>query len=69
MTAAKRQAPHPDTALAYSVEDAAAVLGIGRSAMFELLAAGEIKSFLVKRRRLVSRAALEAFVARQERKA
>lgn len=59
----------PDKALAYSVTDAAAVLGVGRSTMFALIAAGDIKSLLVKRRRLVSHAALEAFIAKQERKA
>ena len=55
-------------ALAFSLEEGALVLGIGRSMMFDLAGSGEIKTFKCGRRRLVSRSALEAFVAKQERK-
>lgn len=65
MTAPIRHTPEP---LAYSTDDAAAALGIGRTTLFALIASGEIKTFLIKRRRLVSRAALEAYIAKQERK-
>lgn len=65
MTAITRHTPEP---LAYSTDDAAAVLGIGRTTLFALIASGEIKTFLIKRRRLVSRAALEAYIAKQERR-
>lgn len=59
----------PADALAYNLDQAAARIGIGKTMLEELVAAGQIKSFRVGRRRLVSRAALEAFIARQERKA
>lgn len=52
---------HP---LLYRPEEAAAVLGLGRSTVFELLAAGEIASVRIGRARRISHAALEAFVER-----
>lgn len=61
--------PPSPAALAYSINDAAAVIGIGPTLLEELIARGEIKSFKVGRRRLVSRAALEAFVTKQEKAA
>src|SRR5690606_23770402 len=59
----------PADALAYSLDQAASRLGIGKTMLEELVAAGQITSMKIGRRRLVSRAALEAFIARQERKA
>lgn len=59
----------PVDAVAYSIDQAAARLGVSKTTFEALVAAGQIKSFRVGRRRLISRAALEAFVARQERKA
>lgn len=59
----------PADAVAYSIDQAAARLGVSKTTFEALVAAGQIKSFRVGRRRLISRAALEAFVARQERKA
>jgi len=47
------------------VEEAAAILSLGRSKVFELLAAGEIESLKVGRRRLVPRQALDAYVQHQ----
>ena len=52
--------------LAYGVNDAAAALGIKRSKLCEIIAADEIKSFKVGRRRLISRVALEEFIATRE---
>jgi excisionase family DNA binding protein len=48
----------------YSVEDAADMLGIGRTFMFQLIATGEINSLKIGRRRKVSRDALDAYIAR-----
>lgn len=47
-----------------SPEETAALLGIGRTRVFALLAAGEIESVRVGRRRLIPTAAVEDFVAR-----
>ncbi len=47
------------------VEEAAAILSLGRSKVFELVAAGEIESLKVGRRRLIPRQALDAYVQRQ----
>lgn len=58
----------PADALAYSIDQAAARLGVGKTKFEELVAAGQIKTFKVGRRRLVSRTALEAFITKQERK-
>ena len=44
---------------AYSVVDAARQLGISRSKLYELIAAGELETIQVGRRRLVSTAALD----------
>lgn len=59
----------PADALAYSVDEAAARLSVSKGTLENLIASGELKSFLVGRRRLVSRAALESFVQRKERAA
>lgn len=50
----------------YRPEDAARVLGIGRSKLFELLATGQIPSVQIGRARRVSRRALEQYVIRSE---
>ncbi len=51
--------------LLVSVEEASAILSLGRSKVFELVAAGEIESLKVGRRRLIPRQALDAYVQRQ----
>jgi excisionase family DNA binding protein len=51
--------------LVYSVEEAASVLGIGRTFMFRLVAAGEIESFKIGNRRKITRDALDAYIAEQ----
>lgn len=50
--------------LLVSVEEAAHLLGIGRTRCFQLLMAGQIKSVKVYGRRLVVRQDLEGFVKR-----
>ena len=51
--------------LALSVDDACKALGIGRTMLYELVAAGKLKSFLIGGRRLFQKSELEAFVARE----
>lgn len=53
--------------LLIGVEKAAQALGIGHSKLYELLAAGEIPSVKVGRRRLVEPKALAEWVSRQSR--
>lgn len=50
--------------LLLSAEEAADRLGVGRTTIFELLAAGELQSIKIGRRRLIPVAALAAFVER-----
>ena len=51
--------------LLVGVEEAAAILSLGRSKAFELVAAGEIESLKVGRRRLIPVQALDTYVQRQ----
>lgn len=48
--------------LAVSPEEAAAMLGVGRTTTFNLIATGELTSFTVGRRRLVPVSAVVKFV-------
>jgi excisionase family DNA binding protein len=50
--------------LAYSVEEAADLLGIGRTFMFHLVATGEIDSFKIGNRRKIHRDALDGYIER-----
>ncbi|MGH3798045.1 MAG: helix-turn-helix domain-containing protein [Pseudonocardiaceae bacterium] len=50
--------------LAYSTDDAAATLSIGRTALFELLRRKEISSVKIGRRRVIPAASLEAYMNR-----
>lgn len=54
----------PQRNLLYSPEEAASVLSLGRSTMFELLSSGEIASVKIGRARRIPRVALEAYVER-----
>jgi excisionase family DNA binding protein len=47
----------------HSIKQATFELGIGRSALYELIAAGKLKTVKVGRRRLVPREAIEEFIA------
>ena len=46
-----------------SVQEAAGELGISRSLTYELLSSGALRSVKIRRRRLVPREAIEAFIA------
>jgi excisionase family DNA binding protein len=46
-----------------SIKQATFELGIGRSAVYELIAAGKLKTLKIGRRRLVAREAIEQFIA------
>jgi excisionase family DNA binding protein len=50
--------------LLLSVEEAGAMLGLGRTKMFELVASGALGSVTIGRRRLVALEEIEAFVER-----
>ena len=51
-----------DTPLLITMEEAAALLQIGRTMMFDLVAKGQVKTVRLGRRRLIVREELEAFV-------
>lgn len=51
-------------AIAIGIDDAAKAIGIARSAMYGLVAQGEIDSFKIGRRRLILTKTLEAFTTR-----
>jgi len=53
-----------DASLLVSVEQAASILGIGRTRMFELVMGQMITSVKIGRRRLVVRRSLEEFIQR-----
>jgi excisionase family DNA binding protein len=53
-----------DASLLASVEQAASILGIGRTRMFELVMSRTITSVKIGRRRLVVRRSLEEFIQR-----
>jgi excisionase family DNA binding protein len=48
--------------VAVPVEEAAHLLGIGRTLTFRLVGTGELESIRIGRRRLIPRAAIDAFV-------
>lgn len=50
--------------LLYSVDEAAELLGIGRTFMFHLVATGEIDSFKIGKRRKIPRDALDTYIDR-----
>lgn len=52
--------------LSVSIDEAARLIGVGRSTMFALLDSGEIRSVKVGARRLVPRRALEEFLSERE---
>ena len=54
--------PEKEPALLLKVEDAARLLSVGRTTLFELIGQGRIQTVRVGRRRLVVRAGLERFV-------
>lgn len=58
-----------DNPITLNPEDAAKLVGVSRSTLFNLLREGKLRSFKIGRRRLVSRHELERFVKEQERAA
>jgi len=56
------EAKPPLERLAYKPSDAAALLGIGRNRVFELLKSGELASVKYGRTRLIPRKAIERFL-------
>ena len=54
-----------ENAILLSPEQCAEMLGIGRTFVYELIATGRLESLKLNRRRLVPRAALDAFIARE----
>ena len=53
--------------LLYSVEEAAAILGIGRTFMFRLVGTGEIESCKIGKLRKITAAAIHDYIARLTR--
>jgi excisionase family DNA binding protein len=56
----------PTAAMAYGVNDAATLLGVSRWTLYELIRRGEIRSFKVAGRRLVSVQAIVDYIADAE---
>jgi excisionase family DNA binding protein len=54
-----------ESKLLLSAEEAADMLAIGRSKVFEMMASGELESFTIGRRRVLPVAGLREFVERQ----
>lgn len=63
--ASQRGAEAPNRLL--SVREAADYLGVGRTALYGLLASGEVRSMRVGRRRLVPAAAIDEYIGRGNR--
>ena len=51
--------------ISVGVDDAARLIGVARSMLYEMIARGDIQTFKLGRRRLVRVKTLEAFVKRQ----
>ena len=64
MTAHADGSPDVPERLVYSVDEAADLLGIGRTYMFHLVATGEIESFKIGNRRKIPRDALAQYIDR-----
>ncbi|WP_247258077.1 helix-turn-helix domain-containing protein [Pseudomonas moorei] len=58
------QTPQQMAPLSVSVEESARILVISRSATYELIAQGEIKTFKIGRRRLALASELKVFIER-----
>ncbi|MCY1448580.1 hypothetical protein D9M71_652620 [compost metagenome] len=52
------------TSLALGIDDAARSIGVARSALYEIIARGEIGSFKLGRRRLILMTELKTFIER-----
>lgn len=66
----KSLTPYPPVdRLSYSVLEAARALGLGRDTTYGLIRSGQLPSLKVGRRRIIPRAAVEAFLAKASRDA
>jgi excisionase family DNA binding protein len=54
--------PGPGDRLSYSMEEAATMLGVGRTAVYDLARTNDLKTFKIGKRRLVTRDALIEFL-------
>jgi excisionase family DNA binding protein len=59
----RRGDPRPDPRIAYRPADAAKAIGISRAYLYELIAAGRIRTCKLGAATLIERAELERFVA------
>lgn len=50
---------------AYPITEAAKLLSVGRSTFYELMAAGEIQSFNIGKRRLIAAEDIDAYIAKR----
>lgn len=64
MTAHSDSEPGAPERLVYSVEEAADILGIGRTFMFQLVTTGQIDSFKIGSRRKIHRDAIDRYLHR-----
>ncbi|MBV6857934.1 helix-turn-helix domain-containing protein [Xanthomonas campestris pv. zingibericola] len=55
--------------LSYTLDQASEVTGLGRTAFYRQIAANQIRTFKVGRRRMVSAQALRDFIEKKEREA
>ena len=62
ITSAGATAPRPLLRLAYSVAEAAAVTGLGRTTLYGLIAQGALPSRKIGKRRIIRGADLEALI-------
>lgn len=58
--------PHQPARMLFSVEEAAMMLSIHRSTVYDLVANGSLASLKIGRRRLISRHAMEQFIVANE---
>jgi excisionase family DNA binding protein len=59
-------APPPEPPPMVSITEAARLLGVSRTSLYQLMDTGELSSRKLGRRRLVPRAALEVYAAERE---
>lgn len=64
MPSATGEHASPGGRLTYSVDEAAELLGIGRTLMYKLLTAGEVDSLKIGKRRMVPRDAIDGYIKR-----
>lgn len=58
-----------DAKLAYNIEEAISATGLNRTTIYRAIAADQIETFKIGRRRMVSARALQEFIDRKEQEA